>query len=161
MRVVLVLNADYSPMNITSLKKGFKLVFKGKAEVVSEDNAFSIVTDKRTFYRPSIIRLVKYVSYPYKKIPLSKQNIFKRDNFTCAYCPSTKDLTLDHIIPKSKGGGNTWLNLTTCCFKCNAKKGDKSLEEVGMVLLRKPFQPSHFYFLSKLAVKEEWKVYFK
>ncbi len=67
MRVVLVLNADYSPMNITSLKKSFKLIFKGKAEIVSEDHSFTVTTDKRIFYKPSIIRLVKYVSYPYKR----------------------------------------------------------------------------------------------
>lgn len=159
-RVILVLNSDFSPMNVTSLRKGWKLIFKGKAEVIASEGEVMVVTDKKSYAKPSVIRLTNYVVFPYKKIPLSKHNILKRDDNTCAYCNSTKDLTLDHVIPKSKGGLNTWTNLVTACFKCNSRKGDKLLSEVNMVLNKKPFMPTHAYFLSKLQLRDEWKDYF-
>jgi len=159
---VLVLNMDYSPINVTTLKKGFKLVFKGKAEVVSHVAERPIVTDRRNYRRPSVIRLLQYISIPFnkKKVQLSRTNIYRRDDYRCIYCDSGQNLTLDHVIPKSKGGGNTWENLVTCCSDCNVKKGDKTLEESGMKMRHEPFKPTYLYFVEKIQrVSEDWKIF--
>ena len=128
---VLVLNSDYSPINVTSFKRGFNLVFKGKAEVV-QSIGVPITTSLGVFVRPIIIRLLDYVSYRVKKISVSKHRILKRDRYKCVYCGSNRELTIDHVLPKSRGGKNTWDNMVTCCGRCNCKKGDKTPEEAGM-----------------------------
>jgi len=152
--MVLVLNSDYLPINITTFRKGFKLVYKGKATVIDQDG-YDMKSTK-----PLIIRLVKYATIPYRKVVLSRENIFKRDEFICAYCASKHDLTIDHIFPKSKGGKNNWENLITCCFTCNSKKGDRTLEQSGMELLYKPFRPNPLYFMYKSNKHEEkWQPY--
>ncbi len=94
--VVLVLNADYLPINVTTFKKAFKLVYKGKAEIV-ENTGDVMITYKKTYSKPSVIRLMNYVYIPHRKVILSRENIFKRDGHKCAYCESNKHLTLDHI----------------------------------------------------------------
>jgi len=157
-QVILLLNTDYLPINVTTFKKAFKLVYKGKAEIVENDG--ETYTSRRSYKKPSIIRLMKYVIIPYRKVVLSRENIFKRDEFKCGYCSSPKNLTLDHIIPKSKGGKNNWENLITCCFSCNAKKGDKTLEQSGLKLQVKPFRPSAFYFMcTSNKHKDKWQPY--
>ena len=127
---VLVLNSDYSPINVTSFKRGFNLVFKGKAEVVKSQGQ-PIITSLGDFTRPLIIRLLEYVAYRINKISVSKHRILKRDKFKCVYCGNQRDLTIDHVIPKSRGGKNTWSNMVTSCGKCNHKKGDRTPEEAG------------------------------
>lgn len=155
---VLVLNMDYSPINITTLQRGFNLVFKGKAEVVSHANKKPIITERKSYRRPTVIRLLRYIYLPFKKVNLSRQNIFRRDDNKCIYCNSQKNLTLDHVTPKSRGGKNTWLNLVTCCGSCNVKKGDKSLKESGMIMRHKPFKPTYLYFIEKIQkVNNDWK----
>jgi 5-methylcytosine-specific restriction endonuclease McrA len=158
--MILVLNADYTPMSVTTLGRGFKLVFKGKAEVVvsDRDNPF-IYSPSKAFNRPSVIRLKKYIVFPYRKVPMTRQNIYKRDGFKCGYCSNGKNLTLDHIFPRSRGGQNSWKNLVTCCFDCNSRKGDKTPEEAEMILNVKPFAPSYIHLFSKSDVKEDWKIY--
>jgi 5-methylcytosine-specific restriction endonuclease McrA len=96
---------------------------------------------------PSVIRLNRYVNAPYKGVNLTRQNIFKRDNFECQYCGTRKDLTLDHVIPSSKGGAHAWNNLVTACKRCNAKKGDFSPEAAGIALRHKPYKPTYTLFL--------------
>ena len=110
---------------------------------------------------PSIIRLYRYVNLPYKGVMLSRQNIFKRDGGKCQYCGVTTDLTLDHVIPRSKGGRSTWDNLVTACKSCNSKKGDYTPEEAGMPLARQPFKPSFIMFLRDFSgpIEENWKPY--
>lgn len=133
------------------------MLYKNKAEVVSVDNTQQIY--ENTFL-PTIIRLVKYISAPYKKIVLSRENVFKRDNHTCAYCGTVgKRLTVDHIHPKSRGGANSWENLITSCFGCNNKKDNRTPSEAGMKLLYKPFKPNYFSFMCKNIMKEDWKQY--
>jgi len=157
--MILVLNADFLPINVTTFKQAFKLVWKGKAEII-EDTGITLDTSINKYHKPSVIRLTKYVYVPHRKIVLSRENIFKRDDNKCAYCGSTKNLTLDHIDPRSKGGLNTWENLVTCCFPCNLKKGDKTPEQAGMKLNIKPFRPNPFYFISRVYKnKEDWKQY--
>jgi hypothetical protein len=157
--MILVLNADYLPINVTTFKKAYKLVYKGKAEVV-EECVDEIKTCFKQFKKPSIIRLYKYIHIPFRKVVLTRENIFKRDNYKCGYCSINKDLTLDHIKPKSKGGQNSWENLVTCCFKCNSKKGDRTPEQADMKLLVKPFKPNPFFFIRHINDNnEKWKSY--
>jgi len=138
---VLVLNYDYTPLNITTIRRGFVLVDKGKAELIkSDDNP--IVSGYKTYVRPLIIRLLKYIKHHAKSLRANRSRIYKRDGHECVYCGSKRDLTLDHVIPKSKGGGNEWTNLVTSCFKCNLKKGSKTPEEAKLVMKHKPFTPS-------------------
>ena len=121
---VLVLNYDYTPLNVTTIRRGFVLVDKGKAEIIKSDEN-PIVTSYKTFVRPLIIRLLDYIKHQSKNIRASRVRIYKRDNHQCVYCGSNKQLTLDHVLPKSRGGENTWTNLVTSCFKCNLKKGNR------------------------------------
>jgi len=159
---VLLLNSDMSPLSITTAVRGFNLVFKGKAEIVESD-VNPIFTGLGEFKRPKVIKLIDYVSIPYRSIHLSRINVFKRDGFKCVYCGVKKDLTIDHVIPKSRGGQNTWENMVTCCHKCNKKKGQKMLEEINFKMSIKPFKPSHSYYMIKMTsgFNDEWEKYFK
>ena len=138
---VLVLNFDYTPLNVTSIRRGFVLVDKGKAEIVKSDEN-PISAGYNTYVRPLIIRLLKYIKHHVRTLRASRPRIYKRDNYECVYCGSKKDLTLDHVLPKSRGGGNDWTNLVTSCFKCNLKKGNKTPDEARMVMKQKPFVPT-------------------
>jgi 5-methylcytosine-specific restriction endonuclease McrA len=140
---VLVLNADYTPLNVTSVYRGFNLVVKGKAEILKSGEK-PIVTETKEYSRPLIIRLLNYVKYRIHKLKINRHRIFRRDNYECVYCGSSKTLTIDHVIPKSGGGENTWVNLVTCCSHCNKVKGNKTPSEVGMKIIQKPFEPSFF-----------------
>ena len=153
MSKVLVLNADYTPLNVTSLNRGFKLVYKGKAEVVKKDDK-PLLTSIGDFIRPLIIRLLNYVRHQVKPIKLNRKRIYKRDNFECVYCGSQKELTIDHVLPRSRGGKNSWTNLVTCCQKCNLKKGNKTPEEARMVLRTKPSEPG--YVAESTTISDAW-----
>jgi 5-methylcytosine-specific restriction endonuclease McrA len=153
---ILVLNADYQPLNITSFQKGYKLIYKGKAEVISSDS-HDVILSSRAIARPKVIRLLTYLYLPYRKLNLSKQNVYKRDGFKCVYCGSGANLTLDHVIPRSRGGDNSWENLVTCCRRCNAKKDDQTPEEAKMKMSTKPYAPTfnHLVSLEGLVIDYE------
>jgi len=138
---VLVLNYDYTPLNVTTIRRGFVLVDKGKAEIVKSDEN-PIVTGYKTYVRPVIIRLLNYIRHKSRLLRANRTRIYKRDRHQCVYCGSIKDLTLDHVMPKSRGGGNDWTNLVTSCFKCNLKKGNKTPEEAKMYMRHKPHVPT-------------------
>ena len=138
---VLVLNYDYTPLNVTTTKRGFVLVDKGKAEVVKEDKN-PITTGFKTYVRPLIIRLLKYIRYHTRGLRANRNRIYRRDNYCCVYCGSQRNLTLDHVIPKSRGGRNEWTNLVTSCSKCNLKKADRTPEEARMKMKHQPFAPT-------------------
>lgn len=112
---VLVLNQDYSPLMVCSVQRAFLLVYLNKSELVRPANGYRLHSVNQSFPMPSVIRLHRYVQAPYKGVALTRQNVFKRDNFECQYCGTKRDLTLDHIIPTSRGGQHTWLNLVTAC----------------------------------------------
>jgi len=155
MEKVLVLNADYTPINVTSVFRGFNLVNKGKAEILkSSDNP--IKAGLTTFVRPLIIRLLNYVRYRSHKLKINRYRIYKRDNYECVYCGSKKNLTIDHIIPKSRKGSNSWTNLITCCFPCNRMKGDRTPEEANMVMRYNPYEPSIFSEIITPSVENVW-----
>lgn len=155
---VLVLNSDYTPLNVTDIRRGFILVSKGKAEIVKE-HAEKIVTTMGEFVKPLIIRLVNYVRFRRGGIKVGRRRIFKRDGYKCGYCSSTRNLTIDHIVPRSKGGGNEWTNLVTCCSKCNNSKDDKTLEEAGMKLRVTPYEPTIFSSVISEDVEIIWKTF--
>lgn len=157
---VLVLNSDYTPLNVTDLRRGFILVSKGKAEIVKEDIK-KIVTTVGEFVRPLIIRLVNYVRFRRGGIKVGRQRIFKRDKYECGYCGSKKNLTIDHIIPRSKGGDNSWNNLITCCNRCNNEKDDKTPEEAGMKLRFQPYEPTIFSAVISEDVENIWNSFKK
>ena len=152
---VLVLNSDYTPLNVTDLRRGFILVSKGKAEIVKED-VKKIVTTVGEFVRPLIIRLVNYVRFRRGSIKVGRQRIFKRDKYECGYCGSKKNLTIDHIVPRSKGGDNSWNNLITCCNRCNNEKDNKTPEEAGMKLRFQPYEPTIFSAVISEDVENIW-----
>jgi len=159
---VLVLNQDYTPLSICSAQRAFVLVFLNKADTIHsyEDANFRTISD--SFSIPSVIKINRYINVPYKGVTLTRQNIFKRDRNRCQYCGSTKDLTIDHIHPRSKGGKTTWKNVVTACSPCNSAKSDLSIEKAGMTLAKQPFKPSPFFYLTDKTgkLREEWKSYF-
>jgi 5-methylcytosine-specific restriction endonuclease McrA len=161
MEKVLVLNNDYTPLNVTTLKRGFKLVYKGKAEIIFSDDKNPITTSIKKFRRPTIIRLMRYIYMPYKKVPLTRYNIFRRDGHKCVYCGTKNNLTLDHVLPRSRGGDNTWKNLVTCCGSCNLRKDNLTPEEANMSMSVKPYAPTYIEFIERMNgnINEEWKPY--
>jgi len=157
---VLVLNADYTPINVTTVFKGFKLVDKGKAEILKAgDNP--IVAGDRSFTRPLIIRLYNYVKFRLHKLKINRNRLFRRDNYTCVYCGNKKNLTVDHVMPKSRGGQNTWLNLVTCCSHCNRVKDNRTPEEAGMKFLKQPYEPSIFSEVVNPSIESVWQEFKK
>lgn len=144
---VLVLNHDYSPMLVCSVSRAFLLVFLQKAELLEQHENEFIRTVSTQYPLPAVIKINTYIHIPFKGVVLTRQNIFKRDKGACQYCGKNRSLTLDHVIPKSKGGKSTWNNLVAACSSCNSQKGDLSLEKSGMVLNRQPTKPSYLMYL--------------
>ncbi len=157
---VLVLNQNYEPLNVCNEKRAIVLVDRGKAEVL-EHGIGHIRTPSEIYQRPSVIRLVYLIKRPRPKARLTRREIFLRDNFTCQYCGLRgKDLTLDHVIPRHRGGKHTWDNLVSACRACNHRKGGKLVDEAKMALRRAPFQPriSTYYMLNQyLQSYSEWQ----
>lgn len=155
---VLVLNLDHSLVSVISPQRAMGLLLMEKANCLSVYDYLRIRTVSRTFKYPAVIRLNNYKNIPYRGVMLNRANLFRRDKGECQYCGSKRQLTIDHVIPRSKGGKTTWTNLVTACHRCNVKKGDKSLEHIGLMLKKEPFRPNLSYFLSEYAERqaEEW-----
>lgn len=151
MERVILLNGDYSFLNIISWKKAMCLMAKGKVEVVkTSKKIIRSVENAWVINVPKVLRLIKLIRTIYRtKVPFSKRNVLYRDKFTCQYCGRTKiKLTIDHIIPKSRGGRSTFENCVASCKPCNNKKEDKTPNEAKMSLIRKPVQPTIMEFLN-------------
>lgn len=157
---VLVLNASFAPINITSWRRAMILMYKGKASGVEYDGIR--INDK--YPLPEIIKLTKYVLVPYAEAVLSRKNIYLRDNHTCQYCgKSGGNLTIDHVVPRSRGGRETWGNMVVCCARCNNRKGDRTLEEAGIKLKGAPYRPpsSLYLHMTRLSnIPKSWYTYF-
>lgn len=155
---VLVLNLDHSPVAVVTVQKALVLTFLDKVMCLSYYDHFGIRTVDRVFKYPAVIRLNEYKNIPYRGVLLNRNNLFKRDKGECQYCGSKKQLTIDHVVPRSKGGKTNWNNLITACHRCNVQKGDKTPEQVGLTLKNHPFRPSLSYFLTEYAERnaEEW-----
>lgn len=146
---VLVLNNDYEPLNVCNMRRAIVLVCMGKADVLHVDHMV-IHTLNGAFDSPSVVKLRHYVKRPVPELRLSRRSIFARDNYTCQYCghQATRELTVDHVLPKRHGGKDTWENLVCCCRKCNTKKSDKTLDKSGLILARTPRKPRYVPFIS-------------
>ena len=156
----LVLNQNYEPLNVCSVKRAFLLVFSGKAEVleIGEEPIYGV--GNAEYETPSVIRLQYFVRRPTPQRRLSRREVFVRDAHTCQYCGRHSNLTLDHVIPRHKGGPHTWDNLTTACQKCNHQKGGRTPQEAKMPLITKPRRPSvnpAELFLMHLKNYSEWE----
>ncbi len=157
-RKVLVLNQDNTPISICTVQRAFILNYLKKTELVKPANGYRLHSVDQSFPMPAVIRLTRYVHIPYKGVALTRQNVFKRDNFNCQYCGTSRELTLDHVVPKSKGGRSSWENLITACKRCNARKGDYTPDQAGITLRRKPYKPTYLMFLREFSGYhcEEW-----
>jgi 5-methylcytosine-specific restriction endonuclease McrA len=159
---VLVLNASYEPLNVCSLRRAHVLVYKGKAEVVERLDK-PLRSAMGTFVWPHVIRLVHYVRVPRAiQRKISRRALFARDGWRCVYCGTTGGrLTLDHVVPRSKGGESVWENVVTACAPCNLRKGDRSLDQAGMELKTppRPPQPVLFIKLATPRIPQRWTPY--
>lgn len=181
----LVLNSSYIPISIIPTKKALKMVYKNRAEFVEVDNGYyscydfnswadlsafkeesGIKSDDDYIYFgdgkkidfPFIIRAIYYSGIAYEKVKLTRRNIYIRDEYTCAYCGkkfNTEKLNIDHVIPKSRGGRNVWSNVVCSCVPCNTKKDNRTPDEAGMKLRRKPFEPKYNILLNYPISKRE------
>jgi 5-methylcytosine-specific restriction endonuclease McrA len=159
---VLVLNVNFEPLNICSTARAMGLLVVGKAETIQNGRGV-ICTPSRTYERPSVIRLRYMVHRPHPHVRLCKREIFRRDGFRCQYCgrPSAH-LTLDHVIPRYRGGAYAWDNLVSACPQCNRAKGHRAPQEVGMTLRSRPAEPpaTAIYLYSQyLQGNQEWTPY--
>ena len=182
---VLVLNKMFFPLCTVDVQRALYLIFTGKALVMGTDWVTytleewtesnlkdlhrAIRTTKTLYIAPEVIRLTDYDQIFDRGLNLTRQNVYLRDGFECAYCGSKSNLTIDHVIPKSRMKEfkldpkfiHSWLNLVTCCSPCNAEKGDKSLEEIGFKLKFKPKKPTGISFKLKKAWKPSWSTFVK
>ena len=137
---VLVLNATFEPINVTAVRRAMVLLIKGVAQAEEIHHA-QVHSASRTLPVPSVIRLLAYRHIPQQTRALSRKNILLRDRNTCQFCSRTlpaSELTLDHVVPRSRGGRSSWENLVACCYQCNNSKGDRTPEEAGIALARRP-----------------------
>ncbi len=136
----LVLNAGYEPLAVVSFRRAIVLVLAGKATVVADTGA-PVVGSTVTLPRPSVILLGRYVRLPHGRVvPVSRRGVLRRDGHRCAYCQGHAT-TVDHIVPRSRGGSDTWENLVACCVRCNNGKGNRTPEEKGWPLRVRPYAP--------------------
>ena len=156
---VLVLNLDYEPINVCNARRAIVLLVKGKAELL-ENGRGEIRTARSIVPIPSIIRLVYLVRRPFAQRKLSKKEIFLRDRNICQYCGQrTRELTVDHVVPRRRDGGHSWENFVSACKPCNRRKAGRTPAEAGMTLLRKPKAPypSPYYILHNKTILDEWR----
>ena len=149
-----MLNASYEPLNVCSVRRAHVLVFKGKAEVI-EELGVPLHSASSTFPWPHVIRLITYVRVPRAvQRKISRRALFARDGWRCVYCGNGAGrLTLDHVVPRSRGGESVWENVVTACAPCNHRKGSRTLEEARMELLRVPKAPAPVLFIHLAAAR--------
>jgi 5-methylcytosine-specific restriction endonuclease McrA len=156
---VLVLNANFEPINVCNTRRAITLILDGKATLILNGRG-EIKTISRCYPRPSIIRLEKMVHRPRNRVKLTKREVLRRDNYTCQYCGQyAAYLTIDHIVPRHMGGRHSWDNLVTACPNCNHRKGGRTLEQVQMRLLKQPHEPptsAIYLFARHLKENDEW-----
>ncbi len=148
---VLVLNASFEPLHFTHARRAITLLLAGKAESV-EPSPRVVRSPSRTFLLPSVIRLAIYIRKPFvERVAFNKKNILRRDHYVCQYCGRRGErLTVDHVLPRSKGGDTTWLNVVAACLRCNLHKGNRTVVEAGMTLIRTPSHPQFLFSLHLL-----------
>ena len=159
---VLVLNQNYEPLNICRVRRAIILLFRGKAEVL-ENGRGNLHSIDDAFDVPSVIRLVYFIRRPRQQRKLTKLEVFNRDHYACQYCGrESKELTLDHVVPRRRGGEHSWENVVSACIPCNRRKAGRTPSEAGMPLLHQPRPPRNdgFYVpFQHLRVHNEWQKY--
>jgi 5-methylcytosine-specific restriction endonuclease McrA len=148
---VLVLNASFEPLSLISVQRAIVLLLREKAEAIENDISRQLRAERVAFPVPLVIRLIHYVSIPRRlKIPLTRKTLLSRDEYTCQFCGTTAGpLTVDHVMPRSRGGQTSWENCVTACLRCNHRKGNKTPDEANMALRKKPARPdfTHMAFV--------------
>lgn len=157
---VLVLNQNYEPLNVCNVKRAFVLVDRGKAEIL--ENGRGYLHSPTVLYEiPSVIRLVYLIRRPRPQGRLTRRDVFLRDKFKCQYCGQhTRDLTLDHVLPRHRGGPHAWDNVVAACKACNHRKAGRTPEEARMHLLKEPYRPTYSYYRSfyqYLQSQDTWR----
>jgi 5-methylcytosine-specific restriction endonuclease McrA len=158
---VLVLNATYEPINVCSVQRAIVLVLKEKAEVL-ERGARRLRAVSRSYAWPIVIRLLSFVRVPrHEARKITRRAVFARDGYACQYCGAAHRLTVDHVVPRSRGGRSTWDNVVTSCAPCNARKGDHLPSEAGMHPRSSPRPPGPRVFISVAAPRRptSWEPY--
>lgn len=160
---MLILNASYEPLHVCSVRRAVALLMHEMADRVEDSGRF-LRTPSSLFPVPSVIRLRRYVRRAQRaRVAFNRRNVFRRDNSTCQYCGVVAaDLTLDHVLPRSRKGPTSWENVVACCRSCNARKRDRTPEEAGMILLQEPRAP-RFVFTTAYGLLPHmdpiWKKY--
>jgi len=158
---VLVLNQNYEPLNICQARRAVVLMLRGKAEVLESDSR-EIRSPSFSIHLPSVIRLVYLVKRPQPQRRLTRREILIRDRHTCQYCgKETRELTLDHVIPRHLGGKHDWDNVVSACKACNHRKAGRSPKDAGMKLIRHPSEPPpvRYYIVYPVQAHPEWEKY--
>jgi 5-methylcytosine-specific restriction endonuclease McrA len=159
---VLVLNATYEPINVCTVRRAVVLLLKDKAEVIERAD-WELHSASATIARPVVIRLVAYVRIPRDshRRRITRRAVFARDQWTCQYCGSRSNLTVDHVVPRSKGGASSWENIVASCAPCNRRKGNALPRQAGMHLVRTPRAPSPSVFIQVASptIPVAWRAY--
>jgi len=160
---VLVLNQNYEPLNICRARRAIVLLYRGKADMLENGSGF-IRSANNILPLPSVIRLAYMIKRPRPERKLTRLEIFNRDQYTCQYCgKETKQLTLDHVIPRYQDGKHSWENVVSACMPCNRRKAGRTPEEAKMILIRQPNRPRGsmaFYIpYHYLQTQNEWQKY--
>jgi 5-methylcytosine-specific restriction endonuclease McrA len=160
---VLVLNATFEPINVCTVRRATVLLLKERAEII-ERSERELHAETFTMPRPIVIRLTSYVRVPRDahRRKITRRAVFARDRWTCQYCGGVRGtLTIDHVVPRSRGGGSTWDNIVTCCAPCNRRKGDRLPKVAGMHLLSEPRPPSPHIFVhvASTTIHPAWEQY--
>lgn len=160
MNNVLVLNFTYEALNITSVRRAVKLLFAGKAEVVHRGD-FRVASPSFAMFMPTIIRMLYYIRRPMQRVALTKKNVLLRDDYECQYCGNRTEslMTVDHVLPKSRGGPSTWENLVCACIRCNNRKNNRTPDDANMPLKRKPRAPKFIPWVqvTRNTLPDEWQ----
>lgn len=160
---VLVLNQSYEPLNICRVRRAVVLLYQGKAEMLENGTGF-IHSSNQLFPIPSVIRLAYMIKRVHRERKLTRIEVFNRDHYTCQYCgKETRELTLDHVIPRYRGGEHVWENVVSACISCNRHKAGRTPEEARMKLIHPPSYPhgniSFYIPFHYLQTKSEWEKY--
>jgi 5-methylcytosine-specific restriction endonuclease McrA len=167
MTSVLFLDQSYLPLRIEHWTRAVTDLFLGKVELVEASRDRTIKMVGREMPMPAVVRVLRHFRRDRQRIKFSRLNIYARDRFTCQFCAEqlpTEDLTFDHVLPRSRGGRTTWENIVTCCVPCNAEKADRTPEQAGMKLVRRPAKPKFLPSVTQKAmapgqVPVEWLPY--
>lgn len=170
MAAVLLLNASYEPLAVIPARRALSLLLRDRVDAVT-DELVSITSPDRALDLPTVLRLRRYVNAPRRGVRWSRRGVMRRDGYRCIYCSigagesysgqflTKSDFTIDHLIPRSRGGGNSWSNTACACASCNQRKGNRTPHEAGMTLLWEPKTPRVDYLVATGEVPTAWKIY--